>query len=136
MPKTCGVDHVGLTVSDVIASRDFFVECFGWRQVGEKPEYPAVFVSDGQVTITLWQARNSDAFNEFNRHTNVGLHHLALRVENLDSLIELFERASRWPGVKVEFGPEKMGPGPKRHAMFYEPGGVRIELDFAPPANY
>jgi catechol 2,3-dioxygenase-like lactoylglutathione lyase family enzyme len=69
---------------------------------------------------------------EFDRKTNVGLHHLALRVSSEAAFDEVFARVSAWPGAVVEFAPENLGPGPKRHTMVYEPGGLRIEFDFDP----
>ncbi|WP_083266135.1 VOC family protein [Burkholderia lata] len=131
-PLTIGVDHIGLTVRDLAATRDFFIECLGWRQVGERPEYPAVFVSDGTVTLTLWEVKNRSSFVEFDRKSNIGLHHLALRLGSEEGLNELFSKVSQWPGVRVEFSPEALGPGPKRHAMVYEPGGIRLEFDYDP----
>jgi catechol 2,3-dioxygenase-like lactoylglutathione lyase family enzyme len=131
-PLTLGIDHVGLTVRDLNTTRDFFVQCLGWKQVGERPAYPAAFVSDGHVMLTLWQATNPAGHVEFDRKTNIGLHHLALRVGSEAALAEVFSRVSSWPGVKVEFAPENLGPGPKRHTMVYEPGGIRLEFDFAP----
>ncbi|MBN3751960.1 glyoxalase [Paraburkholderia sp. Tr-20389] len=129
---TAGIDHVGLSVRDLNLTRDFFVECLHWTQVGERPEYPAAFVSDGHVMVTLWQITNQDRRVEFDRKSNVGLHHLALRVGSEAALDEIFRRVSQWPGVKVEFAPENLGPGPKRHTMIYEPGGIRLEFDFDP----
>ena len=79
-PLTLGIDHVGLTVSDLDASRRFFCECLGWRTVGENPSYPAVFVSDGRTRVTLWRAADPRDFIAFDRRRNVGLHHLALKV--------------------------------------------------------
>ncbi|WP_277182997.1 VOC family protein [Caballeronia sp. BR00000012568055] len=131
---TRGIDHVGLTVRDLTQTKDFFVECLGWKQVGEKPDYPAVFVSDGHLLVTLWQRKNEDNPVDFDRRSNVGLHHLALRVESEDALNEITDRISRWPGAKVEFAPELLGKGPKKHAMIFEPGGIRLEFDFAPGA--
>ena len=127
---TSGIDHVGLAVRDLNLTRDFFVECLQWKQVGEKPDYPAAFVSDGHVMLTLWQVTNQANLVEFDRKTNVGLHHLALRVGSEEALSEIFRRVSQWPGVKVEFAPENLGAGPKRHTMIYEPGGIRLEFDF------
>jgi catechol 2,3-dioxygenase-like lactoylglutathione lyase family enzyme len=127
---TSGIDHVGLAVRDLNLTRDFFVECLQWKQVGEKPDYPAAFVSDGHVMLTLWQVTNQAGLVEFDRKTNVGLHHLALRVGSEEALNEIFARVSQWPGVKVEFAPENLGAGPKRHTMIYEPGGIRLEFDF------
>ena len=51
MPDTAvtrGAHHVGLTVPDLDKARAFFVELLGFRQVGEVPDYPAVFVTDGR----------------------------------------------------------------------------------------
>lgn len=131
-PLTAGIDHVGLTVRDLNLTRAFFIDCLGWKQVGEKPDYPAAFVSDGKIMVTLWQRTNQDSGVEFDRKSNVGLHHLALRAVSAEALDELHERVSKWPGVKIEFAPENLGAGPKRHMMFYEPGGVRLEFDFDP----
>jgi catechol 2,3-dioxygenase-like lactoylglutathione lyase family enzyme len=131
---TRGIDHVGLTVRDLTQTKHFFVECLGWKQVGEKPDYPAAFVSDGHLLVTLWQRKNEDSPVDFDRRSNVGLHHLALRVESEDALNEIVDRISKWPGAKVEFAPELLGKGPKKHAMIFEPGGIRLEFDFAPVA--
>ncbi|TKC88805.1 glyoxalase [Trinickia terrae] len=131
-PLTLGIDHVGLAVRDLAITRDFFVDCLGWTQVGERPGYPAAFVSDGHVVLTLWEVTNRGQRVEFDRKTNVGLHHLALRAGSEEALEEIHARVSQWPGVKVEFAPENLGQGPKRHTMLYEPGGIRLEFDFDP----
>jgi catechol 2,3-dioxygenase-like lactoylglutathione lyase family enzyme len=47
-----GFDHVGLSVRDLAISRKFFCDCLGWRVVGERPDYPAAFVSDGHGVLT------------------------------------------------------------------------------------
>jgi catechol 2,3-dioxygenase-like lactoylglutathione lyase family enzyme len=129
---TAGIDHVGLTVRNLEDTRRFFCECLGWRVVGERPAYPAVFVSDGQLLVTLWQAETPDNSIGFDRRHNIGLHHLALKVADIDGLNAAFERISAWPGVTVEFAPETLGQGPKMHCMFFEPGGIRIELACLP----
>ncbi|MFM0169329.1 VOC family protein [Paraburkholderia sediminicola] len=131
-PLTLGIDHVGLTVRSLSVTRDFFINVLGWTQVGGRPDYPAAFVSDGHVTLTLWEVKDLENCVEFDRKTNVGLHHLALRVGSKEALDAIFTRVSGWRGVVVEFAPENMGEGPKRHAMVYEPGGIRIEFDFDP----
>ncbi|MFM0084654.1 VOC family protein [Paraburkholderia sediminicola] len=129
-PLTHGIDHIGLTVRDLNLTRDFFIQCLGWSLVGERPAYPAAFVSDGHMMLTLWQVTAPDKRVEFDRKTHVGLHHLAFRAGSEEALNEIFARVSAWPGVIVEFAPENLGAGPKRHAMVYEPGGIRLEFDF------
>ena len=131
-PATCGVDHVGLSVKDLDTTRRFFCDCLGWRVVGERPDYPAVFVSDGRLTLTLWQVEKPDRAGAFDRRANVGLHHLALAVADRAGLDALYDRVAGWPGVEVEFAPEFSRGGPKVHFMMREPGGIRIEFDFDP----
>jgi catechol-2,3-dioxygenase len=100
--------------------------------VGGKPEYPATFVSDGSAVLTLWRVENPATCNEFNRRTNLGLHHLALRMPSREALEDLYPRVASWPGVLIEFAPQLSGAGPKVHMMFQEPGGNRIELAWDP----
>ena len=129
---TEGVDHVGLTVADLKRTIAFFTECLGWRLIGEKPDYPAAFVTDGTTRITLWQVGDTGSFTTFDRRANVGLHHLALKVPSLEALHALHRRVSDWDGVVVEFEPELNGSGPKMHTMIREPGGCRLEFVWTP----
>ncbi|MGY4573655.1 VOC family protein [Bradyrhizobium sp. USDA 3256] len=133
-PSTVGFDHVGLAVKNLTDARRFFCECLGWDVVGERPNYPASFVSDGSAVVTLWQVEDPQGCHPFNRRLNVGLHHLALRVADLDALEALHKRVAAWPGAVIEFGPEQSGKGPKMHFMMLEPGGIRIEFACISPA--
>lgn len=127
-PATEGVHHVGLTVSDLATAVAFFTDTLGHRVVGGKPDYPATFVSDGTVLVTLWQA--APGATPFDRHHHVGLHHLALRVRDLD---EVAARVAAHAGVSIEFPPEPLGAAGTRHMMCLLPGGPRLEL-IAPAA--
>src|SRR5512139_2345250 len=126
-PVTRGVHHIGLTVPDLDRTRRFFVETLGFKQVAEKPNYPAVFVSDGHTMITLWRARDPQHAVPFDRHNVIGLHHLALRVAP-DALDGLHARLAAEDGVEIEFAPEPLGGGPTRHMMCRIPGGIRVEF--------
>jgi catechol 2,3-dioxygenase-like lactoylglutathione lyase family enzyme len=127
-PATRGVHHLGLTVPDLAAARGFFIDTLGFDQVGERPEYPAVFVSDGTVMITLWQAADPASAVAFDRRNNVGLHHVALLVESQASLDALHHKLAATDGVSIEFAPENLRDGPVRHMMCAIPGGVRVEF--------
>jgi len=129
---TNGIDHVGLTVANLEASKLFFTDCLGWRVFGSNPAYPAAYITDGVSKVTLWQVSDLRAFEGFDRKNNVGLHHLALKVPDRAALDTIFERVRSYPGVQVEFPPELSGGGPKWHAMVLEPGGTRLELSFDP----
>lgn len=127
-PLTQGVHHVGLTVTDLDASCHFFCELLGWEKVGGNPDYPAVFVSDGSVMVTLWQAGQASTARPFDKSNNVGLHHLAIRVANLDTLDSIYQKLVAAENVDIEFAPEPLRDGPTIHTMCFEPGGIRIEF--------
>ena len=124
---------MGLTVPDLAATRAFFLEALDYQQVGEVPDYPAVFISDGTTMITLWQAEDPQNAVPFDRKRVIGLHHLALTVDNEVSLKDLHQRLAGRDDVEIEFAPERLGTGPTQHMMSLIPGGIRIEF-IAPAA--
>jgi catechol 2,3-dioxygenase-like lactoylglutathione lyase family enzyme len=125
---TQGAHHIGLTVPDIEATKTFFIEMLGYQQVGERPAYPAVFVSDGTIMITLWQASDPATAATFDRKNVIGLHHLALKVENREALDALHQRLRASAGTEIEFAPEHLGAGPVSHMMCTVPGGIRVEF--------
>jgi lactoylglutathione lyase len=128
---TVGISHIGLSVSDLAASLSFF-EALGFNKVGGVDSYPSYFVSDGSSLITLWQTDTNAT--PFDRRTNVGLHHLAIRVSSLTALQTAYETVRAVKGVRIDgegaFGPEKLNGTGLTHAMVYEPSGNRIELTY------
>jgi catechol 2,3-dioxygenase-like lactoylglutathione lyase family enzyme len=126
--RTQGIHHAGLTVPDLTAARAFFETALGFERVGEMPDYPAVFLSDGAVLITLWQAENPAEAIAFDRRRILGLHHLALRVADPAALEKLHGELAARRDVRVEFAPEPLGGGPTQHMMCAIPGGIRLEL--------
>lgn len=124
---TAGAHHVGLTVPDLTAAVGFFEEGLGFEKVGEVPDYPAAFLSDGAVMITLWQAENGAAAVPFDRHRNLGLHHLAVSVRP-GGLDDLHQQLEARDDVRIEFAPEQLGGGPTRHMMTRIPGDIRVEF--------
>ena len=78
--------------------------------------------------ITLWQAADPAAATPFDRKSNIGLHHLAIEVESEEKLDEIYKRICCAPGIEFEFKPEPLAGGPRKHMMFYEPSGIRLEL--------
>ena len=126
-PSTLGIHHLGLTVKNVDRVSRFFVDILGFTQVGEKPEYPAVFVSDGTVMLTLWQAKGGEDAVAFDRKRNIGLHHVALKVANVKRLEELHRALAEHADVEIEFAPEALREVAV-HMMFSIYGGLRFEL--------
>ncbi len=125
---TTGIHHLALTVKDLATTLNFFEQTLGYKKVGEVPEYPAAFVSDGQIMIALFQAENPSEAVNFNRKSNIGLHHFSLILSSLEELDQLNQKLAQTEGVTVEFPPEDLHGGPTKHMMCTEPGGIRIEF--------
>jgi len=128
MTITSGINHIGLSVFDLKATTDFFVTQLGWIESGFDPNYPRSAVTDGNIKVTLWQVDHENEVTRFDRRQNVGLHHLALHIEAEKDLYALAEKLSIVENVTIEFMPELMGSGPRKHFMCTEPSGIRLEF--------
>ena len=123
---TKGTHHIGLTVSKLEESAGFFTSILGWKEVRRNNEYPAIFVTDGEVMVTLW-ATKEDPINAFNKDANVGLHHVAFHVESEENLNNIYNKLKS-NNISIEFKPEFLRDGPAKHMMCYEPSGIRVEF--------
>ena len=128
MFKTQGLNHLGLSVRDLAQTTAFFTQCLGWDESGRDDSYPRCAVGDGNIRLTLWQVDHDLDINEFQFRRNVGLHHVALEVATEHEPNEVAAAVAAWPGVEIEFMPEPVGDGPRKHMIFYEPGGIRLEF--------
>lgn len=123
---TQGVHHIGLTVSKLEDSALFFTSVLGWIEIRRNNEYPAIFVSDGSIMLTLWATKENPS-NEFNKNKNVGLHHVAFHVGSEQDLDNIYKKLID-NHVSIEFSPELLRDGPAKHMMCYEPSGIRVEF--------
>ena len=128
MAVTSGINHLGLSVYDLDQTTAFFINVLGWKETARDESYPRNSITDGTSRLTLWQVDRRSDIVRFDRRTNVGLHHLAIEIERDELLNELAEKVAAWPDISIEFMPEPLGSGPRRHMMFTEPGGIRLEL--------
>ena len=126
--RPTSLDHLGLAVRDLEATKNFFVEALGFRVTNEDADYPSAFVVNGHTRITLWQVEDPETAAAFDRRQNVGLHHFALSVGSRAVLEEMHQRIRRYSGATIEFAPEPLGSGPSHHMMFRDPSGIRMEL--------
>ena len=128
MAHTQGIHHLGLTVPDIKKASAFFIDALGFTEVGGSPSYPSIFITDGTVMLTLWQAENPEQAVAFDRKTNIGLHHFALRLAENTELATLHERLGARDDVTIEFAPEALGESGLQHMMCRIPGNIRLEL--------
>ncbi|MCS3432098.1 VOC family protein [Klebsiella sp. BIGb0407] len=129
MSVTTGVHHIGLTVSNLEESAAFFTQLLGWEEVKRREDYPAIFVRDSALMITLWKTQTEEPV-KFDRKINVGLHHLALRVKSKQALFQLLD-VLKANHIEIEFEPALIREGPSMHMMCYDPSGIRIEFHYS-----
>lgn len=130
---TLDLNHIGFAVTKLDDTASFFVDVLGWKPAGGRPEYPAKFVTNGKMFVTLWQVTDPDKAVAFDRKNNVGLHHMAITVRDLPALHDLHRKFVAHKDVIVEFAPEFLGDGPTTHMIIREPSGLRLE--FIVPAD-
>ncbi|MEP2103712.1 MAG: VOC family protein [Parasphingorhabdus sp.] len=130
---TLGLNHIGFAVTKLDDTVAFFVDILGWKPAGGRPEYPAKFVTNGKMFVTLWQVTDPAKAVAFDRKQNVGLHHMAITVRDLPTLHDLHRKFVAHKDVTVEFAPEFLGDGPTTHMIIREPSGLRLE--FIVPAD-
>lgn len=128
MSDTNGLNHLGLSVFALDKSVSFFVDNLGWEESGRDNSYPRAAVSDGKARLTLWEVDHELKVELFNRRKNIGLHHLALEVDSEEKLMSIYEKLKTKDDVSIEFAPELVGSGPRKHMMCNEPGGIRVEF--------
>jgi len=124
--STRGIHHIGLTVAKLEESASFFTTVLGWNEARRDEAYPALFVSDGRVMVTLWKNKEEPAI-PFDRVRNIGLHHVAFELESEAELKQLYDKLLAHQ-VEIEFAPELVREGPAKHMICYEPSGLRVEF--------
>ncbi|WP_440073331.1 VOC family protein [Streptosporangium sp. OZ121] len=122
--------HVGLNVSDLDRSRDFYVKIFGFEVLGESGEAGrryAFLGLDGTLVLTLWQQ------SEGRFATGLpGLHHLSFQAPDIET-VRRAETAIREAGATLHHdGVVAHREGASSGGVFFEdPDGIRLEI-YAP----
>ncbi|WP_395311268.1 VOC family protein [Mycobacterium sp. AMU20-3851] len=122
--------HVGLNVTDLTRSVDFYRRALGFEQLAISSEGDRRFAFlgvDGDLRLTLWQQSSG----EFSTGTP-GLHHLSFQVESIEQ-VRTVEAALKDLGATFAHdGVVAHGEGtPSGGIFFTDPDGIRLEV-FAP----
>ncbi|MET9797259.1 VOC family protein [Nocardiopsis alba] len=122
--------HVGLNVTDIERSRDFYTRVFGLDVLGEGEEEGREYAflgRDGQLILTLWR-QSGEAF----RKDTAGLHHLSFQVETVE---EVRRAEADLLEISVDFAYDGVVPHGEGAAsggiFFHDPDGIRLEI-YAP----
>jgi catechol-2,3-dioxygenase len=122
--------HVGLNVSDLERSKQFYRQVFGFEVMGEsrKDGRRFLFLGEGtNLVLTLWQ----QASGRFEKQ-RPGLHHLSFQVRAIEQVREV-EQKLRGLNVPLLYdGIVPHAEGAQSGGIFFEdPDGIRLEL-YAP----
>lgn len=148
MPGLRRLDHIGLTVPDLDEAHRFFVDVLGCEflyslgpLVGDGDDWmvthlnvhpDAVMVENrwfrcgNQAVFEVFHYASPDQREAMPRNTDIGGHHVALYVDDLEAAIEHLKRH----GIRVLDGPTKSrGPAAgNRWIYFLAPWGLQFEL--------
>lgn len=129
-PSTIRTGHVGLNVTDIQRSRDFYVRVFGFEVLGEGGEREREYVflgREGRLVLTLWQ-QSGEGF----RRDTAGLHHLSFEVATVE---EVRRAEADLLEIAVDFAYEGVVPHDEGSSsggiFFHDPDGIRLEI-YAP----
>ncbi|MFA4927940.1 MAG: VOC family protein [Patulibacter sp.] len=122
--------HVGLNVSELGRSVDFYTRVFGWDVKSRSDEDGKAFAFLGDQTrlvLTLWQ-QSGGRFPA----DQPGLHHLSFQVDSIDE-VQAAEARLRDAGARLfHDGIVPHGEGMSSGGIFFEdPDGIRLEI-YAP----
>ncbi|MEU2040867.1 VOC family protein [Nocardia niwae] len=122
--------HVGLNVSDLDRSVDFYRRALGFDQLAASADDQrrwAFLGADGKLVVTLWE-QSDGAFST----DTPGLHHLSFQVDSIDQ-VRAVERVLRELSVAFAHdGVVAHGEGVASGGIFFsDPDGIRLEV-YAP----
>ncbi|GGL05522.1 VOC family protein [Planomonospora parontospora] len=127
---TLRTGHIGLNVSDLDTSRDFYRKVFGFEVVGESREDGrryAFLGRDGTLVLTLWQQSGGRFATGL-----PGLHHLSFEVPDIEAVRRAEAVVRELGAVLHHDGVVPHGEGASSGGVFFEdPDGIRLEI-YAP----
>ncbi|MET9378948.1 VOC family protein [Streptomyces sp. NPDC002992] len=124
---TLNTGHIGLNVTDLERSLDFYGEVLGFEVLGEGKEEGrryAFLGRGGQLVLTLWQQAEGAYAS-----TRAGLHHLAFEAESIER-VRAAETALKERGTSFAYEgvvPHAEG-GASGGIFFHDPDGTRLEI--------
>ena len=130
VPTSLKTGHVGLNVTDLRRSKDFYVSLLGLEVSAEGADADrrwAFLSRDGQLLVTLWQ-QSDGRFPT----ASPGLHHLSFQVESIEQ-VRAVEAELRTRSVEMAYdGVVPHGEGAASGGIFFtDPDGIRLEV-YAP----
>jgi catechol 2,3-dioxygenase-like lactoylglutathione lyase family enzyme len=126
-PAALKTGHVGLNVTDLARSQDFYGQVFGLEVLtdGRDGDREWAFLGrDGTLLLTLWRQSEGRFATAL-----PGLHHLSFEVQTLDEVHAVQRNLSRL-GAEFQYDgvvPHREG-GDSGGVFFTDPDGIRLEV--------
>lgn len=119
--------HIGLNVSQLERSRDFYVKVFdfevGGESLNEGRRY-AFLKKDDKLVLTLWE-QSAGQFET----TRPGLHHLSFQVDSLQDVEQVEQRVRQLGSTLIYDGIVPHSEGAHSGGLFFQdPDGIRLEV--------
>jgi methylmalonyl-CoA/ethylmalonyl-CoA epimerase len=129
--KPTAIDHIGIAVASIEESLKFWemalgIKCTGIEEVAEQ-KVKTAFLPLGDTEVELLEATDPESpVAKFIEKKGEGIHHLAIRVENLEEALEEMKAL----GLKLIDEKPRYGAGGAKIAFVHPKtaGGVLLEL--------
>jgi lactoylglutathione lyase len=122
--------HIGLNVSDINRSTQFYQAVFGFEIMGgsQESEREFVFLGDeSRLILTLWQQSSGSFATE-----TPGLHHLSFQVDSIEAVKQAERRLQERGAHFFHQGIVPHREGASSGGIFFaDPDGIRLEI-YAP----
>jgi lactoylglutathione lyase len=124
---TLTTGHVGLNVTNLARSKQFYQHVFNFEVLGESQEAGRRFVFlafGGKLMLTLWE-QSEGRFDK----TRPGLHHLAFQVDSVEDVRRFEARLREIDAHLLYDSVVPHGEGASSGGIFFEdPDGTRLEI--------
>ena len=147
LPGLAGPEHIGITVPDLEAAKDFFINIIGCELVfdggasGRDPEFMQTSLSvhpDAElkycflrcghgVNFEVFEYSSPDQNPEAPKNSDIGGHHIAFYVDDIDAAVEHLIAH----GITVQGDINHIADGPAAGSAwvyFLSPWGLQLEL--------
>ncbi len=129
--KVAGVDHIGIAVKSMDEALKLWEEVLGIKCTGreevEEQKVVTAFLPLGDTEIELLEPTSPESpVSKFMEKRGEGIHHLALRVENIEAALEEL----KGKGIRLIDEKPRCGAGGAKIAFIHPKaaGGVLLEL--------
>ncbi len=126
-----GVDHIGIAVGSIENALAFWEKALGIRCTGveevQEQKVKTAFLPVGETEIELLEATDPESpVAKFIEKRGEGLHHIALRVENIEETLKNLKEQ----GVRLIDEKPRYGAGGAKIAFVHpkSSGGVLLEI--------